>query len=189
MVNINVPDHVENEQAYIAAAEARIAANALKGKRSRWLAEDATRAAVVAFVEGECNKGSAFFQNLHENFLKWGTWTPAQEAMIRRQMAKRDERKAEFAAIDAASQHIGTVGARIVFELVLEAVFYVETVYGTLHIHRLRSLDGNIVIYKGQPLKAANGDKIAIKATIKAHEEYKGAKQTIISRPILMGKA
>lgn len=42
---INVPEHVENEVAYVAAARARIAANAAKGARARWFAgtEDASR--------------------------------------------------------------------------------------------------------------------------------------------------
>ena len=36
--SINVPDHVENEQAYIKAAQARIEGNARRGRRIRWLA-------------------------------------------------------------------------------------------------------------------------------------------------------
>jgi hypothetical protein len=41
--HIDVPDHVENEQAYVDAANARINANRIKGARKRWLAahEDA----------------------------------------------------------------------------------------------------------------------------------------------------
>ena len=38
---INVPEHVENEQAYIDAANARINANRIKGARKRWYAAHA----------------------------------------------------------------------------------------------------------------------------------------------------
>jgi hypothetical protein len=40
MYNINVPDHIENEAAYIRGAHAHIRANAAKGRRTKWLARD-----------------------------------------------------------------------------------------------------------------------------------------------------
>lgn len=40
MYNINVPEHVENESAYISGANARIRANAAIGARRRWFAAE-----------------------------------------------------------------------------------------------------------------------------------------------------
>lgn len=40
----------------------------------------------------------------------------------------------------------------------------------------------NVVIYFGKEL-GKPGEDITIKATVKAHQEYKGIKQTIVNRP------
>jgi hypothetical protein len=48
----------------------------------------------------------------------------------------------------------------------------------------MRDMNGNVVVYVGKKLGDA-GEKLVMKATIKSHEEYKGVKQTKVSRPFI----
>lgn len=65
---------------------------------------------------------------------------------------------------------------------------------GTRHIYTLRDEDGNCIVWKtSQPMgmwdeddrwvDADEGDTVTMRATVKEHGEYKGTKQTVITRP------
>ena len=59
--------------------------------------------------------------------------------------------------------------------------------YGMTFINLCRDDDGNAVVYKGSNDLKYHGDKVTVKATIKAHDTREGVKQTIISRPAIIG--
>jgi hypothetical protein len=52
------------------------------------------------------------------------------------------------------------------------------------YVNAMRDMNGNVVVYVGKKLGDA-GEKLVMKATIKSHEEYKGVKQTKVSRPFI----
>lgn len=54
-----------------------------------------------------------------------------------------------------------------------------------MYVHICRDEAGNTVVYKGKSI-AAKGDTIVVKATIKAHGERDGEKQTVIARPAVI---
>lgn len=183
---------IENEAAYEDAIRRNIRNNARKGREARWFAEDRTRGDVVAFLvaygtddEGMSKPG--FIGKMHAGFEEWGTLTAGQEAAVRKIMADRAEkdaaRKSERAAAAAKSVHVGTVGERRDFTLTVTFITGFETQFGYMTITGFADADGNIVIYKGQDLGVEKGAAVTLKATIKAHGERDGAKQTIISRP------
>jgi len=124
---INVPDHVENEALYIAAAKARIAANARKSARKRWIAESGE--AVVNRCEdflseyGEFERiplpdedtdpdmvrtrphpvvraaYGEFYYEMKSSLNEWGRLTKGQEQAVLRMIEKSQER---IAAREAA---------------------------------------------------------------------------------------
>ncbi len=81
----------------------------------------------------------------------------------------------------AASEYAGTVGKRQVWVATLERFFDVAGDYGCTRICILRTPEGNIL--KANNISDEVGTTFTFKATVKAHTEYKGRKQTQLSRP------
>jgi hypothetical protein len=107
-----------------------------------------------------------------------------EEAPLR--AAREEQRK----AVDAASQHVGTIGDRRDFILTVAFVTGFNTAFGFMNVIGMRDEQGNLYIYKGSAMiynaerkDAAKGDTLTFKATIKEHGEREGVKQTILSRP------
>ena len=83
---------------------------------------------------------------------------------------------------NAAAAYVGEIGDRIEINATVKFCMGFDGFYGTTYINTMVDADGNIYVYKGKRL-ASKGDQISLKATIKDHSEYKGAKQTVLSRP------
>lgn len=208
-IRVNVPDHVENETAYVNHAVARIAGNWVRGNRNRWFAAhaDAQRLSDWLLSQGEfagtydqngnykahplAIKGNGGFTDLLRKLAtdldECGGLSDKQTEIVRNALVRQEqftaERKAKFAAQDAGSQHIGTVGKREVFTVTINWVKYFEGTFGATYIHGLKDAAGNIVIYKGSKSLGEKGATVTVKATVKEHGERDGVKQTIISRP------
>ena len=101
-------------------------------------------------------------------------------------IAKRDAARAERAAQDALSVHVGTVGERTVFEGEIVSSFFKRYFENEpdngFWIVKVR-VGANRVSYIGSKALGQRGDVIKFKATIKEHTEYKGVKETKVSRP------
>lgn len=208
-IGINIPDHIENETAYANAAVARITSNWIRGNTKRWLAAhaDAQRLQDWLLSSGEfagtyddngnykahplAIRGNGGFidllRKLAADLDECGGLSDKQTEIVRKALANQErfaaERKAKYAAQDAGSQHIGTVGKREVFALTINWVKYFEGAFGATYIHGLKDAAGNVVIYKGSKCLGQKGDSVSVKATVTEHGERDGVKQTIISRP------
>lgn len=97
-------------------------------------------------------------------------------------IARRDERRAELAALDALSGHIGTIGERRDFEGELYAVFFKGDEFGGYWINKVRC-GNDVVSYIGSKALGEKGEVVKFRATIKKHDEYKGVKSTQVNRP------
>lgn len=210
-ISVNVPDHVnpDNEFAYVNAAVGRIAGNWVRGNRTRWFAAhaDAQRLQDWLLSTGEfagtwddngnhrahplAIRGNGGFTDLLRKLAadldECGGLSDKQTEIVRNALVRQAtfvaERKAKFAAQDAGSQHIGTVGKREVFTVTINWVKYFEGAFGATYIHGLKDAAGNVVIYKGSKSLGEKGAAVTVKATVKEHGERDGVKQTIISRP------
>ena len=116
---------------------------------------------------------------------QWGGLTEAQAAAVVRiateNAARREERAAARREADLRSQHIGTVSERREFEITCNKTLEFNGRFGVTYLNICKQGD-DIVIYKGSNA-FKQGETIRVKATIKAHDEREGVKQTIISRP------
>lgn len=210
MPHIDVPDHIENPGQYIAAAHARIAANRAKGARARWLKESPTAQRCIDFLfedgefapiettdaEGYMTRRThplvkasvgEFFGKMYTSLCDWGRLTPGQEravlGMIEKGMERLAQREAAIEAKRQSAQHIGTVGERIDFDLVIKFTTDFETQFGYTYVHVMEDAAGNVVVYKGSKVLGQRGDAVKFKATIKAHDYRDGIAQTIVTRP------
>ena len=83
------------------------------------------------------------------------------------------------------SEFMGKVGVRGTFEkMTVEAIIAREGDYGTTYIHKIRDADGNMFTWFASGKSLEKGVVYTMKGTVKAHDEYNGVKQTILSRVI-----
>jgi hypothetical protein len=83
----------------------------------------------------------------------------------------------------AKSVHFGTVGKREVFTLTVTGINTFEGNFGVRVLYRLRDGAGNVATWWTNDAGIfADGATITVKATVKDHADYKGTKQTVLSR-------
>lgn len=107
----------------------------------------------------------------------------------------------------ANGQYVGEPKKRMDFTLTLVSDRTFDGYYGTTHAYQLADEDGNCIVWMttsqfGMWVDAATygfdgngdiwayaevGDKVTIRATIKEHSEYRGIKQTVITRAQVKG--
>lgn len=96
------------------------------------------------------------------------------------------EKMREKAANVSLSEYIGTLKKREVFDnLFLEKVITLDTDYGVCYLHSFKKGD-NIVIWFTSSKKLEEKRSYKLKATVKDHNMYKGEKQTIITRAVVL---
>jgi hypothetical protein len=106
---------------------------------------------------------------------------------------EKEEREAAKQALRDSSEYIGEIGKRITIKITdLQLVTSWETDWGITHLYKFRDENGNVIVWFASSTFGYWGDDgewhpydnslKAIKATIKAHEERDGVKQTIVSR-------
>lgn len=94
------------------------------------------------------------------------------------------------------SEYIGTIGERITRDVVLVGRFSYQKRFGfssqTNYIYTMQDADGNVFVWRTTRILdfAVNdeldfirkGDTMQITGTVKEHSEYKGTKQTVLTR-------
>jgi hypothetical protein len=174
--------YIQNEMAYEAAIARRIRENARIGRGARWIAVPENAALIERLLRHPCDD-NCFAGKMIAAYHEWNSLSDGQARAVRAMFERIDARRAERAAADAGSQHVGTIGERVVWTLNVRRVVSFETMYGTKHVHITNDDAGNVIVYAGTKRIADSGDRVTLKATIKAHGERDGVKQTSIARP------
>ena len=204
-ISVVVPDHVDNEVAYRAAAEARIKHNAYKGRLKRWLAiEGNSRLHDFLFDQGEFlptfNKetwkqdwhpatrikwNNKFLGDMHENLITYGQLSEKQTAAAIASMNRCFEivAKIEHDRANSTSKHIGVVGQKHEFVATIKFIREVDSRFGMSYMHNIVDENGNKVTLFSTKELGQVGQGYKIVATIKQHGEYQGVAQTVICRP------
>lgn len=91
--------------------------------------------------------------------------------------------KALRLAADVASDYVGTIKTRIEFEAHVIGVYGSEGFYGHTDIVKFRDADSNLFVWFASGYTGLEReDRISIKGTIKEHDEFRGVKQTTLTR-------
>lgn len=86
------------------------------------------------------------------------------------------------------SNHVGKVGDKVAEEVTLNNMASWKSSFRAWEnnytfLYNFVDADGNVLVWKtSKCLNINNGDKVNIKGTIKEHSEYKGTKQTVLTR-------
>lgn len=91
------------------------------------------------------------------------------------------------------SNHVGKVGERLTLTLKITRIFTHEGDFGCTFIHGFRDEAGNDFVWFGSSLLTSEdgskrheaGSTVTVKGTVKGHNEYKGRKQTQLTRVAL----
>ena len=87
---------------------------------------------------------------------------------------------------DVPSEYVGTVGERIELPVEIAAQIPVESDFGFSLLVKMTDGAGNVLstFYSGSKSVPAVGEKVTLRATVKGHEEYRGTRQTKVSRAV-----
>ncbi|WP_445779319.1 hypothetical protein [Shewanella sp.] len=185
-------NHIENEAAYSAAIKRNIIQNAQKTwrintHRAEEIEETIQDGRVFDLDEGTVVYKENFIGSMAHAFDTYGKLTEKQSAAVLKgidaRQVKLEQWAQQRAERDAASEWIGYIGKRIELTLTVNHVVTLCGNYGVTFINLCRDNFDNAVVYKGSNDLKFHGDKVTVKATIKAHETRDGVKQTIIARP------
>lgn len=97
-----------------------------------------------------------------------------------REMKQQNRRRAQN---EAGSRHVGTVGEKItVHARTIRCMTTYNTQYGPQHIYKITDNDGNVLIWKTGVTIVGNTDGAVVTGTVKDHSEFRGIKQTELTR-------
>jgi hypothetical protein len=81
------------------------------------------------------------------------------------------------------SVHVGAVGDKLECEVEFKSSFYKHGVNGGFYIHKFVDANGNILVWMtGTSVDADIGTKMKLRASVKDHGEFKGEKNTMLTR-------
>lgn len=80
------------------------------------------------------------------------------------------------------SQHVGEVGKRQDFTLLVDKVIQIDSQYGTSFMHLMSDQDNNKFVWKASGTCLDTGTTVTLKGTIKSHGEFRGMNQTTLTR-------
>lgn len=149
-------------------------------------------------------------RDIGERFIQYKSLSDKQIALVFKLAGETRDRQLHEANHDEAvegctfcereskqsyvSQHVGVVGERTQLNLKQILVREIAGGYGWTYLHIFEDAAGNTLkwfgssrLWKGNDMNAqanrlADGESMVVVATIKAHDEYQGKKQTVLAR-------
>ena len=116
-----------------------------------------------------------------ENMLNGYTLDPEKIQKLDLNSLKKSAYKAQNNI--NASEYIGNIKDKIELEVVFQFRASWDSEFGVMNLYSFTDLDGNMIVWKtGNYIELENNDHVTIKGTIKDHSEYKGEKQTVLTR-------
>ena len=96
---------------------------------------------------------------------------------------KVEEAEEELKASKSTSEYLGSEGDKVSLEVTYSHSAEFESEFGTKHIYSFKDDNGNQIIWKSTTyIEQDYGTRFILSGTIKAHNEYRGIKQTILTR-------
>jgi hypothetical protein len=108
-----------------------------------------------------------------------------EQTLIRKQ---REGKPSEWIGT-APDKAAGVKGSRITFTGIVESIRYIDSVYGSTTLYQVRAEDSGVVVKwfaSSHALGEDTGVRVTLRGTVKAHDEYKGTKATVLTRCTLV---
>lgn len=102
----------------------------------------------------------------------------AYQRAVEREAARKAVRNSEW---------VGTIGKRQDFEVTFLGQSEFASDFGWTYVYRFSDKSGNMLVWKsGSAVEFEQGKEYKVKATPKAHNEYRGTKQTLVNRLVVV---
>jgi hypothetical protein len=108
-----------------------------------------------------------------------------EQTLIRKQ---REGKPSEWIGT-APDKAAGVKGSRITFTGIVEAIRYIDGLYGSTTLYQVRAEDSGVVVKwfaSNNALGEDTGVRVTLRGTVKEHDEYKGNKATVLTRCTLV---
>ena len=87
-----------------------------------------------------------------------------------------------YASVDSLSEYVGEIGDRLELTVTVNKAITFDGYYGTSIMHIMEDGDGNVYVWTTSSKSFPEGKVVTIRGTVKDHREYRGVKQTILTR-------
>lgn len=149
-----------------------------------------TERATAALAWARALEGASDYERNLSLVARQNTMNPKHAGLLAsaisgymRALGREMERKARDAKNAAnPSAHIGEVGKRIGLDLLVERVIQTATDFGALNIIVMRDVANNLFVWKTGAADVQPGARLRLRGTAKKHTEFRGQKQTELSR-------
>lgn len=97
--------------------------------------------------------------------------------------AQRLERE-EARASEKKSEHVGSIGERITIAVAsIEHAYTSDSIYGLSFLYKITDTAGNVFTWwASNGLNVGENEYVSLVGTVRAHESYRGVKQTVLTR-------
>lgn len=102
-------------------------------------------------------------------------------AVYQRELRRNEERQAQE-RVGTNSSHVGEVGKRMNIKVTVLDRRICESHFGTTSLHRMIDESGNILKWFASNCELEIGRTYQMKATVKKHDEFRGVKETLVTR-------
>ncbi|MCK9325804.1 MAG: hypothetical protein M0P69_09945 [Bacteroidales bacterium] len=102
-------------------------------------------------------------------------------AVYQRKLRRNEERQAQE-RVGTNSSHVGEVGKRMNIKVTVLDRRICESHFGTTSLHRMIDESGNILKWFASNCELEIGRTYQMKATVKKHDEFRGIKETLVTR-------
>ena len=99
-----------------------------------------------------------------------------------KRIIERLEKERQRKATAEKSEFVGKVGDKITITVKFDIVAGYESQYGYIRIYKFVDENGNVYIWKTSNYIDTDSETITVRGTITNHNEYKGEKQTVLTR-------
>ncbi|MCK5020006.1 MAG: hypothetical protein KAS32_23335 [Candidatus Peribacteraceae bacterium] len=113
------------------------------------------------------------------NSYKESGYAAAMVMSCQREMGRLEEKKWEA---KKSNEWIGNVKERLQLVLTVKDKQNIEGYYGTTILHTFEDEAGNNVKWFSSGVRFDIGETVTVKGTVKKHDEWKGRKQTVLTR-------
>lgn len=106
--------------------------------------------------------------------------------------AQEAKKTASYIAENSSSDFVGKIGDKVTVNVTLDRVSWYETQYGTMNVYTFVDDSGNMYVWKTSTdmgrfvgdfwQEYKKGERLTLTGKIKDHNEYKGVKQTVLTR-------
>ena len=101
-------------------------------------------------------------------------------------MAEKAVNALKYKNVESISEYVGEIGDREVFELTIQKAIGLEGMYGHSTMHIMEDTVGNVFVWNTASKTLEVGKTYKMKGTVKDHREYRGVKQTVLTRCTLI---